>query len=264
MRDAVWPAERIELAGRLWGEGYVLPGGEEETLRLARPLGLSAASRLLVLGCGPGGAVCSIAGRLGVCVSGFDADPDLVVAGTALCAGSGLGERAQVSLWDPEQPDFPRRYYHHALGLEPMRAASAETVLAGISLGLRPNGQLALLEIICAERTAGATAELALWMQLEGRIAPPPTEAAISRALGRLGFEIRVAEDVSQQHTNCVVRGWREIVRTLEEKRPEPAAAARLLREGEFWLHRGRLLRSGRLRLIRWHAIGRRGSHGAE
>ncbi len=257
--SVLWPTARIALAGRLWGDGYVLPGGEEEVLRLARSLGLSGAASLLVLGCGPGGAVCSIAGQLGVRVSGFETDPELSDAGAVLCARSGLGERAEIYQWHPERPDFQPRCYHHALGLEPMRAAAPETVLASVALALRPAGQLALLEVVSAEKSGRTEGDLARWLELEGRQAPPVDEAAITRALGRLGFEIRVTEDVSERHAAQVVQGWQAIVQALQYHRPKAAAAALLVREGELWLLRARLLRAGRLRLVRWHAIGRSG-----
>ncbi len=52
----VWPPARIDLVHQLWGSGFVFPGGEIETLRLARPLGTSAATSLLIVGVGSGGA----------------------------------------------------------------------------------------------------------------------------------------------------------------------------------------------------------------
>lgn len=144
-------------------------------------------------------------------------------------------------------------------GLEPMRAAAPETVLASVVLALRPAGQLALLEVVSAAKPGRMEGDLARWMELEGRQAPPVEEGAITRALGRLGFEIRVVEDVSERHTAQVVQGWQEIVRALQHHRPEAATAALLVREGELWLLRARLLRAGRLRLVRWHAICRSG-----
>jgi hypothetical protein len=42
--DPIWPRARIAVAEALWGEGFLLPGGGEEVVRLAKPLGLSAAS----------------------------------------------------------------------------------------------------------------------------------------------------------------------------------------------------------------------------
>ena len=95
-------------------------------------------------------------------------------------------------------------------------------------------------------------------IELESRTDAPAAEATISRALGRLGFDVRVAEDVSARHEAHIVRGWKGSVRMLSEQRPGTAEAARLVREGEMWMLRARLLRSERLRFVRWHAIARK------
>ncbi|HET6196892.1 MAG TPA: phosphoethanolamine methyltransferase, partial [Acetobacteraceae bacterium] len=54
--DPVWPSARIGIAESLWGEGFLFPGGGAEVLRLAKPLGLTEASSLLLVGAGTGGA----------------------------------------------------------------------------------------------------------------------------------------------------------------------------------------------------------------
>ncbi len=53
--DPVWPSARIGVAEALWGQGFLFPGGGAEVLRLTAPLGLSAASSLLLIGAGSGG-----------------------------------------------------------------------------------------------------------------------------------------------------------------------------------------------------------------
>ena len=67
----------IATVEALWGEGYIVPGGEAETLRLAKPMGLSAASSLILVGAGTGGPARSIASNLGVWVTGFEANERL-------------------------------------------------------------------------------------------------------------------------------------------------------------------------------------------
>ena len=62
--DPVWPSARIGVAEALWGEGFLFPGGGAEVLRLAKPLGLSAASSLLLIGAGSGGPPRCIAERI--------------------------------------------------------------------------------------------------------------------------------------------------------------------------------------------------------
>ena len=68
---------------------------------------------------------------------------------------------------------------------------------------------------------------------MSGRNADVPTEATISRVLGRLGFEIRVVEDISQRHAKLAVRGWRDAVRALPG-RPEATDAAVLVQAASF------------------------------
>lgn len=247
-----WPDERLALADALWGEGFTLPGGEEEVLRLAKPLGLSSACSVLLLGCGTGGAARTLAERLGAWVSGFDSDPALVAAATRHCFGAGLGKRAKIEVWDPAAPRFPSRYYHHALALEPLRHGEAATILPALAGALRPGCNLVLTEMVAG---AGEDATLADWLRVERR-AMPPTAEAVTRALEKLGFEIRVSEDVTQRHVHFTVRAWRELVRAMGAERPTPARAAPLVREAEIWLRRARLMRAGRLRLMRWHAMG--------
>ncbi len=250
---ANWPDERLALTDALWGEGFTLPGGEDEVLRLAKPLGLSSACSVLLLGCGPGGAARSLAERLGAWVSGFDSDPALVASATRRCIGAGLGKRAKIEVWNPAAPVFPARNYHHALALEPLRQGEAATILPALAGALRPGCNLVLTEVVAG---AGEDATVADWLRVERR-ARPPAAASVTRALEGLGFEIRVAEDLTQRHLHLTVRAWRELVRAMGAERPTPARAAQLVREAEIWLRRARLMRSGCVRLMRWHAMSR-------
>jgi hypothetical protein len=73
-----WPAARLAVTDRLWGQGFNFPGGEVEGLRLTRSLGLSPATSLLLVG-GGGGAACAVAREFGArvaareraCLAGF-------------------------------------------------------------------------------------------------------------------------------------------------------------------------------------------------
>ncbi len=254
LADLAWPRSRLDFAAKLWGEGFILPGGEQEVLRLARPLGVSPASSLLLLGSGPGGAARSIAVQLGGWVNGFEADPQLAAAGAELCTRAGVGKRAQVEAWNPADPQLAHRSYHHALALEAMRVGPPETVLGALALALRRDGQLALIEAVKLSNSDDGFAD---WMRLERRVTPVPAEASISRLLSRLGFEIRVVEDISPRHMSQALQGWRDAVHNLSGERPSPGQAAVIVREAELWWARIRLMRTGRLRLMRWHAIRR-------
>jgi len=255
-----WPAGRLAVAESLWGEDFLFPGGEDETLRLAKPLGLSAAASVLVVGAGSGGPPRSIASHLGSWVTGFDSDPALVSLAAARCARSGLGRRASVARWDPAAPDFRARQYHHGLALEPLRVAHPEAALAAIAGALKPFGQLLLVETVTEEPLDLDDPIVGAWLRLEARCHPPPTEMAVTRMLGRLGFDVRVTEDISARHAAQALHGWRCAVAALRDDPPDARRAAPLVAEAELWLLRLRLIRAGKLRLMRWIALGHGGA----
>lgn len=258
--SADWPLQRLAVTDALWGDGFQFPGGELEILRLARPLGLSGASSLLLVGAGSGGPPCSVASHLGVWVTGFEADAFLADLANERSIRIGLGRRAQIETWDTHIPEFGRGYFHHGLALEPLRGGNHEPVLAAIATALKPAGQLTLMETVADEPLDPGDRHVASWAQLERRdSAELPSQAGITRMLGRLGFEVRIVEDVSHRHMQQAMFGWKQVVGGLEQMKPSVRQAGPLVREAELWMLQLRLFRAQKLRRVRWHAIGRGG-----
>jgi cyclopropane fatty-acyl-phospholipid synthase-like methyltransferase len=253
----LWTLDRLTTTDALWGEGYQFPGGEMETVRLAKPLGLSAAASLLLLGAGSGGAACSVATQLGAWVSGFESDPDLAAAAVDRIAHRNLTKRAQIETWDLNEPHFRSHFYHHGLALEALRGGRPEPTLSAIANALKPGGQLMMVELIADAPLDPSNPVVAAWARLERRDPRAlPKQETITRILGRLGFDVRVAEDVSQRQIHQVLAGWRNAVREMEDTRPTRRQAMRYIQEAELWMLRVRLFQPGWLRLVRWHAIG--------
>src|SRR5579859_4358796 len=167
--DSEWPTARIGVAEALWGEGFLFPGGREEALRLAKPLGLSAASSLMFVGAGPGGAPRAITTELGVWVTGYESNARLVAVANERNARAGLGRRAQVEPWDPFAPQFPSHYYHHAIAIEPLHRAPPDTLLAAVAGALKPAGQLVLVEAVADKPLDPSDATIERWAGLERR-----------------------------------------------------------------------------------------------
>ena len=72
----------------------------------------------------------------------------------------------------------------------------------------------------------------------------------------RLGFDVRVVEDISARHMQLALRGWKDTVRGMGGTKPSPDEAAAIVHEAELWTRRIRLMHSGAIRLVRWHALG--------
>jgi cyclopropane fatty-acyl-phospholipid synthase-like methyltransferase len=255
--DPIWPSARIGVVEALWGEGFLFPGGREETLRLAKPLGLSAASSLLLLGAGSGGPARCIATELGGWVSGYEANARLAEMANERTQRAGLGRRAEVQTWDPSEPAFPQHYYHHAIAIEPLHGAPSEPTLGAVSIALKQGGQFVLIETVADRPLDPNDAMVATWTRLDHRSVDVPSELAITKILGHLGFDVRIVEDVSPRDIQYAIRGWTEAVRAMQGARPTLHQTALIVCEAELWMARVRLMRAGKLRLVRWHAIGR-------
>jgi len=254
-----WSAARLAVTDQLWGNGYIVPGGEIEILRLVRPLGLSSESSLLVVGVGGGGTASSVVRNTGAWVTGLESDPILVKKAQALMKAAQLSKRGAIDAWDPASPKFARRRHNHCLALDALRRGDQpEPILDGIAQALKPGGQLVLSELVAATSVPTNDADFSRWARLERRkLTAIPTANAITRMLARVGFDVRIAEDISDRHMHNAMIGWRVLVRDLEETRPTPMVAAQLVAEAEMWLLRARLLREKRLTMMRWHAMGR-------
>jgi SAM-dependent methyltransferase len=250
-----WPAARLALTDQLWGPGFNFPGGEIETLRLTRPLGLSAAASLLIVGVGNGGPATAAARNLGAWVTGMDTDPSLLAAARGLIRRAQMTKKVSIKAWDPENPSFEAKSHHHCLALEPFQRARPEPILDGLARALKPGGQMVITGLAAPVPLDPTDPTVRRWADLDHRdpaimVAP----VAVTRMLGRVGLDVRVAEDMSQRHLDHAMLGWRVLLRELDRK-PSRQEAVQLVREAELWLLLRRLVKEGRLRMMRWHAI---------
>jgi SAM-dependent methyltransferase len=250
-----WPAGRLALVHELWGAGFIFPGGEIETLRLTRPLGISNAASLLMIGVGSGGPALSVTRNLGAWVTGMDTDPSLVAAAVMLVKRAQLDKKVTIKAWDPENPAFVARSHHHCLALEPFHGAHPEPIIASLAQALRPGGQMVITELTAPVPLDTTDPTVRRWGELEKRKPANVLAAtAITRMLGRVGLDVRISEDMSERHLEHAMLGWRVMLRDLGRK-PSRQEAVPMVAEAELWLLRRRLIREGRLQMMRWHAI---------
>ena len=124
--------------------------------------------------------------------------------------GSDGGRRLQPGI--RSRREFPLHYYHHGMALEPLRGVRPEPTLAALSLALKPGGQLVLVELVADLKLDAADPMVAAWSRLDHRPPEPevPSELTVTRVLGRLGFDVRIVEDISRRHMQQSVAGWRD------------------------------------------------------
>jgi cyclopropane fatty-acyl-phospholipid synthase-like methyltransferase len=256
MPSGPWPPERQALTDRLWGPGFNIPGGEEEILRLARPTGASADNRMLMIGMGGGGAATAVVRSTHTWVTGMEAEPELLAAARARAEADHLGRRVAMESWDPSRPVFPKGAHRNCLALEPMRQSVCSVVLPALAATIERGGNLVVTDLISTEPINVTEPMVARWVRLDLRDpAVIPTAGAVAAVMDACGMDLRIAEDISQRHMDQTLQGWQRILDELVGHKPTPREAAFVVSEAELWLLRHRLIETGRLRMMRWHAI---------
>jgi SAM-dependent methyltransferase len=255
----VWTPRRVRFAASLWGEGFLSPGGEEEALRLCKPLGLQESHSLLILGAGLGGPARAITSAWGTWVTGFERDPELAAAGEALSRKAKVEKKAEIRPYDPAAPSFRPNYFHHALVQEELWTVEDKPrLLEAVATALKPGGQLVMTDLTLGAAGLSFEDETArAWARLDRSPAHLEPAEEQTGLLARNGFDVRIAEEISARQVQQAVAAWREMVDLLVAQPPTRAQALTVIQEAELWLRRLALLRSGRLRLMRWHAIRR-------
>lgn len=251
-----WPPARQAVTDRLWGPGFNVPGGEAEILRLARPTGASPDNRLLLVGMGGGGSVAAIVRSTHTWVTGLEAEPQLLDAAKARAESDHLGRRSAMESWDPRKPAFQKAAHRNCLALEPMRQAVCSVVLPALASAIEQGGNLIVTDLVSSEPLNLTDTVVARWLRLDLRDpAVIPTPGAVAAVMDACGMDLRIAEDISQRHMDQTLIGWRNLVTALAQHKPDPREAAYVVSEAELWLLRHRLIETGRLRMMRWHAI---------
>jgi len=254
-----WTPARLRFVAALWGEGFTGPGGSEEVLRLSKPLGLQSSHSLLNLGAGLGGAARAITGASGAWVTAYEQDTDLATAGEALSKKANLENKAEIKPLDPSKPKFRANYFHHALVQEALwTVEDKDAIVAAISAAVKPAGQVVITDL-----TSGTTPILPdddtakAWMSFARSPVHLMAAKDETQLFARHGLDIRVAEEISARHVQQAVASWRSMIETVTDQELTLAQALTINQEAELWLRRLALLRSGRLKLLRWHAIRR-------
>ena len=225
-------------------------------LGLVSTLALNQDNKLLLLGGGLGGPACAIAESSGAWVVSFETDGALAAEARARLARHSCGPRVSVGSWDPAAPAFGGLVLDHALSLEALRGADPGPALDMLAASLRPNGQIVMTELVSDREIPDTDREFAAWCRLENRLPDLPSGQAITAALTRLHYDVRVVEDVSTAHVEQALAGWRHAMQAISRGAcPAVGSAAMVMMEAELWLLRIRMMRRFGLRLVRWHAV---------
>jgi SAM-dependent methyltransferase len=251
----VWTEERVRVAERLWGEGVNTPGGEDHVMTLVQPIGLNPTMTVLDFGAGLGGSSRAMAKNFGCWVTGLEQWPVLVERGMEHARAAGLEKKAAIERFDPAKLELKSQGYNCIFAKEafftmPDKAGLFDKLVQA----LRPGGQVCFTDYVLPE-TGKVTPKVEEWIAGEPLEPHPWTSDMVLNILTQTGLDVRIAEDITDLHQSLILQGWRELTQSLAPGTVAPETVPHLVKEAELWAKRGAVLRTGDIRVYRFHAV---------
>ena len=255
-----WADWRIDLMERLWGKGFLLPGGTDFVAQLTKPLSLGTKASVLVLGAGMGGPSNLIAEEFGAFIDGIEPDPELAAASAkraVVVKGMSRVSIKNVSIDD--EAAFARQY-DAIFGQEIMlRHADKSDLLDRCVNALKDNGKLVVTDFTCADGTAVEAIDP--WLKREEAAGPILSEGEWRALLTGTGlpkkkprFSVRTVEDMSDRYIALVLDGWVALEESLRANAANREILRGMIEEAERWALRVTLLKSHQIRYTRLFA----------
>jgi SAM-dependent methyltransferase len=246
-----WPAPRIAVIQRLFGEGFTSPGGADGARAIIKALGLDSTMSVLDLSGALGGMGRLIARETGAWVTSVEADNVLAAAGMEMSVMAGLAKKAPVIHGDLGNPGVRKKSQNAILAKERLYTVADKAALfSGLRDLLKPGGQISFTDYMLADAGAGGEA-LDNWCAVEPtrpHLLDPEAHRSI---LLDLHFEVRVIADITGEFCARLVKDFSHFADSLKHSPLTPEEKAWVVREARYWLHRVAAIDSGALKVYR-------------
>lgn len=254
--DDVWPATRLNVVEKMWGEGFITPGGASQVKKLLPLLALDKKKSVLVLGPGLGGINFTMVEETGVWITGLERDTELAKLGHESMIRAQLKRQAPVRYNDLENLQLKPKSFDAALSFEgTLTVVDKKALFSAVASGLRVGGEL-YFSTLALPDTNPPNDKVKKWIAVEPDRAKPhpwPVEA-MQTMLASLNMEIRPVEDLTVDYRRWVTTGFMNYLTGLS-KSDLLATAQELMHECEYWTMRINAIDSGGLKVVRYHAI---------
>ncbi|ACI99544.1 SAM-dependent methyltransferase [Rhodospirillum centenum] len=249
----LWTATRVQVAEKIWGEGFSTPGGLEHISTLIKPLGLNPAMSVLDIGAGLGGSTRTMAQQCGAWVTGLEHDPVLAEKAKQLSQKAGLAKQAPVEFFDPENFVWTKRVDAIFSKETFFTIQNKDALIDTMELALKPRGQFLFTDYV-QDRVTPRGRDYEAWMKHEPVEPHPWTVDQYVGAMQQRNLDIRITEDISDMHRGLVLTAIQDLVRHLETVSMDHDTKLAVVDEVEMWARRLAALAGG-LRCYRFYAM---------
>ena len=251
-----WPELRLQVLKRLWGEGFIYPGGPKQAVRLVKPMNLDPTKTVLDLTSGLGGGTRAMSEAFGLWISGLEPDPILAAKAHELSVVAGMEKKAPITQVNLETLELQTGRYDGVLIRDRFWSFSdKEQVLRKVDSSLKAKGHLILTDLVLKDMASSAGDAVQGWIEAEGERCTPWTMDEYRDIFSDLRMEARIFKDEAEEYRALVLNGWSDFVENLANEELDRDFVDMLMEEAKSWQRMVRALETGDLCYLRIHAI---------
>jgi len=256
--DPVWPNSRIEVIQRLFGRGFIIPGGAEQMAHVCKPFGLTPQQTVMDVSAGLGGGPAALSEFFGVWVGGFERNPKLVEAAPAAIKGLRGISKVKIEGYSPTGFAPKPKSVDCVVCRESLYLVDDKAdVLTGMKMALKDWGQLLITDYVLPD-TAPPKGRLDDWIASQPERVTLWTKERYEQALTDRGFDVRIVEDLSEEQHGLIKASFSNLLETVAQSdlfSGKPLRKRALMKETEEWARRAAMLESGEIKLYRFFAL---------
>ncbi|MBL1240335.1 MAG: methyltransferase domain-containing protein [OCS116 cluster bacterium] len=250
-----WTEQRIHILEILWGRGTRIPGDEALNRELFNGAGLNSKSKILDMAVGLGNCARIISKDSFAHIDVVEAYPNLLPHLIKVIKEEKLQRFISILDGDLETVKLKQAKYNLIYGREAMfKIEDKRSILQKCLKALNSNGHLIFTDFVL-DHGAASYDIFKNWSDREKSIVYPVTKSAYTRIFKQLNMKLYPTMDYSTQYVHHVNVGWLRLEKYLKSHKIDDEFVDVMAQESDLWLSRVRSLRSGNLKLLKFHAI---------
>lgn len=238
---SAWRAMPGEISEKMWGEGFVAPGGGAMLDMLLKPLGLDKQTNVLDLSAGLGAFLHKATADFGAYVTSLESDPAIAIRANELLIESGKGKVDAITYYTPDAfvpAKTVSKVYDCIIARDVFyRVRDKHKFFTALAACTKPQAQISFTDYIVNPEDKNKPAIVA-WTAYEGNVAPLGL-VAMAEAWAKVGFKLRVHDDQTHFYRQEVLGGLQRLAQFLATGiRPDAETRQDILRRMDLWTHR--------------------------
>lgn len=249
-----WTDQRVQILEILWGAGTRLPGDAKLNGELFNLVPLNSKSKILDIAVGLGNCARMLAKDNFAHVDVVEAYPNLLPHLVKATRAKKLEPFISVLEGDLNQVELVNLKYDLIYGREALfKIKNKYLVIEKCIHALKSTGHFIFTDFVL-DKDASNHKTFKNWSAREMATVYPVSMDHYKKIFHGLDMKLHPIVDYSESYIHHVNKGWLRLKQYLERHEFDEDFVSVMAQESDLWLSRVRALRSGQLKLIKFHA----------